>query len=248
MISAGDDGIVVENTSAFSAGISNSGTVSGGAEGIYVSGVTQFGTGASGGISNSGTISAGGYGIYVYDVTTFFGGISNSGTISAGHAGIDVESVTTFSGGITNSGTISSAGTYGIYMSTPARSWAGSATPARSRATMASMSSGVTQFGSSSAGGGITNSGTISRAKTASFSMMSSTFPAGSAIPARSRRRAQPASLSTSATRSWRNHQFRHDLGGGRLWHLCRVHHQLLRQYQQFRHDLGGGRRRRLFD
>src|SRR5262249_5764987 len=69
------------------------------------------------------------------------GGITNAGLISGGanNNGISVNSVTTFTGGIVNSagGTIG-AGRFGIHLSC------------------------VMQFGSSNAGGGITNAGLIS--------------------------------------------------------------------------------------
>jgi autotransporter passenger strand-loop-strand repeat protein len=101
----------------------------------------------TGGISNSGKLTALGEGIFVSSVAVFGnsssgGGITNSGTISAGHSGIRVGLVfTSFSGGISNasSGKIVSTSGIGIFVGT---------------------SIGV--FGNSSAGGGITNSGTIS--------------------------------------------------------------------------------------
>ena len=106
----------------------------------------------SGGISNSGTIDAGGAGIWVGGTTTnaaaganvtasltiatFSGGIGNSGTIDAGTTGIRVDHVLAFNGGISNAGSIT-ASHYGIVVFD------------------------VSQFGGT-AGGGITNSGTIS--------------------------------------------------------------------------------------
>ena len=108
----------------------------------------------SGGIANSGTISAGGIGILgggtanlganagfrSVTISTFSGGISNGGTISAGNIGINVNDVSTFLGGITNSGTVTAAGGPGIAISN------------------------VAQFGSTSAAGGVVNTGTVSAA------------------------------------------------------------------------------------
>ncbi|MGB7035301.1 MAG: hypothetical protein WBD71_07220 [Xanthobacteraceae bacterium] len=159
---SGHTGIDVNSISTFSGGISNSGTISASSSrGIYVGSVAQFGSGSvGGGISNSGTISSGGNGInlvndtsflggisnsgtiYLHAITTFFGGITNSGTLTAAHgsAAISVGGVTTFLGAINNSGTIIAPLGNGVFVSN------------------------VSQFGSTSAGGGITNSGTISGA------------------------------------------------------------------------------------
>ena len=150
----------------FTGGVANSGTISAGGTGILVGGTANIGNGAargvnaasvtistfSGGISNSGTIDAGGAGIWVGGTTTnaaggpnvtasltiatFSGGIGNSGTIDAGTTGIRVDHVLAFSGGIGNAGSIT-ASHYGIVVFD------------------------ISQFGGS-AGGGITNSGTIS--------------------------------------------------------------------------------------
>ena len=150
----------------FTGGIANSGTISAGGTGILVGGTANIGNGAargvnaasvtistfSGGISNSGTIDAGGAGIWVGGTTTnaaaganvtasltiatFSGGIGNSGTIDAGTTGIRVDHVLAFNGGISNAGSIT-ASHYGIVVFD------------------------VSQFGGT-AGGGITNSGTIS--------------------------------------------------------------------------------------
>jgi uncharacterized protein with beta-barrel porin domain len=143
--------------SNFAGGISNSGTIAAGLDGIFVGGaaapygaaiITTIST-FSGGIANSGTISAGNIGILVgrtanaganVTFSTFSGGISNGGTISAGNIGINVNDVSTFLGGITNSGTVTAAGGPGIAISN------------------------VAQFGSTSAGGGVVNTGTVSAA------------------------------------------------------------------------------------
>ena len=86
---------------------------------------------------NRGTILAGQSGIAINGVDTVVGGITNGGTISAMVGGIVLNTVGDFSGGIVNSGSIISEDNFGIGIET------------------------VTVFGSSSAGGGITNTGTL---------------------------------------------------------------------------------------
>jgi uncharacterized protein YhjY with autotransporter beta-barrel domain len=145
----------------FTGGISNAGTIGTGyfgtvaavgtADGIYVANVTQFGGSAGGGISNGGTIwaHATGTGIYLLHVSNFAGGISNSGMIDGGIAGILVDGVSTFLGGISNSGTISAAEVYlGVFVPTPVPG-------------VGIAVDNVAVFGSSTAGGGIVNSGNI---------------------------------------------------------------------------------------
>jgi hypothetical protein len=120
--------------------VGSHGTISAGSSAIVVTNTTTF----AGGITNSGTISAGHShdGIFVSNTSIFSGGIRNaaSGRIAAGASGIEVKLVTTFAGGISNAGTISASdfSRVGIYLSKDA------------------------VFGSSSAGGRITNTGTIS--------------------------------------------------------------------------------------
>jgi hypothetical protein len=123
-VNVGVAGISVYSDSAFTGGITNSGTISATGEnvaGILVQSVSTF----AGGISNSGIISAVNtnakvlfFGIEVYGDSAFTGGITNSGTISAGPAGyaegIFVETVTSFAGGITNTGRISVEGHTGV--------------------------------------------------------------------------------------------------------------------------------------
>jgi autotransporter passenger strand-loop-strand repeat protein len=110
----------------FSGGITNSGTISAGADGIVVGGKAATGFSVTistftGGIVNStgGTISAGHDGIVIgstaagggtVTVSDFSGGVVNAGTIKGNSIGIDIDNVLTFSNGITNTGTIS-AGT-----------------------------------------------------------------------------------------------------------------------------------------
>jgi uncharacterized protein YhjY with autotransporter beta-barrel domain len=147
-ISADASGIHVNYVGTFSGAIVNaaSGTITAAYNGIGLSNVAQFGnSSAGGGIVNAGMIAASNTGISVTNVSTFLGGITNSGTISAGsgYTGISVTGVITFAGGIVNaaSSTIT-AGARGIFVSN------------------------VAQFGSSSAGGGIVNAGTISAGNT----------------------------------------------------------------------------------
>ncbi|MGB6504747.1 MAG: hypothetical protein WBE99_15015 [Xanthobacteraceae bacterium] len=129
--------IILDGGSTFSGGISNSGTIAARDGGIFVENTSTF----SGGISNSGfgKIIGGTDGIVIGSgVSTFIGGISNSGTISDGNIAITVRHVTNFFGGITNSGTIAATHGHGIKVTN------------------------VTQFDSASAGGGIFNFGRIS--------------------------------------------------------------------------------------
>jgi uncharacterized protein with beta-barrel porin domain len=139
--------------SDFSGGITNSGLVRAASNGIWVGGAA---TGASavvtistfaGGISNSAAILAGGYGIFVggstkssgtLTIATFLGGITNSGTISGGNGAIVVNVVTSFLGGINNSGLLEAPSHSGIVVSN------------------------ASVVGTTSAGGGIVNGGTIS--------------------------------------------------------------------------------------
>ncbi len=98
-ISATHSSIRIEDVSAFSGGLSNSGTINAGA-GFFSLNVSTF----TGGISNSGTISATkGTAIFADGTATFTGGITNSGTIT-GIAGIAVLNITTFKGDIVNVG------------------------------------------------------------------------------------------------------------------------------------------------
>jgi uncharacterized protein YhjY with autotransporter beta-barrel domain len=167
-ISAGGNGIELFAGDTFSGGITNGGTISG-YGGIDVSSVGTF----SNGITNSGTISATGFdgaAIGVDAVGDFSGGITNTGTISAFHIAIDVGTVVNFSGGITNSGTINASGfsAGGIVVTgTRFESFSGGITNSGTIIASGIDSQGIgvksiAQFGSSSAGGGVTNSGMIS--------------------------------------------------------------------------------------
>ena len=94
------------NTLQFNGGITNSGSVAGGGDGVVVGGFTRFGLN------------------FLAGVGTFAGGIANSGTISSTSAnGIEVGGtfnananlvVSTFLGGITNSGKVTAAAGDGI--------------------------------------------------------------------------------------------------------------------------------------
>jgi uncharacterized protein with beta-barrel porin domain len=149
-------GILIENNAVVSNGISNGGTISSGYSGIEVVSVSSF----AGGISNSGTITQyfNGNGIVVGDASTFAGGIGNSGLIASTGVGILVAHVGSFVGGISNGGTITSTnvlGHDGIVVES------------------------VTNFGSSSTGGGITNTGKISLTSTGILVFNVSTFAGG---------------------------------------------------------------------
>jgi autotransporter-associated beta strand protein len=162
-------------------GITNSGTLAGG-RGIAINptssrGTIQFGNASlGGGIVNSGSgkISATFTGVEVANVSSFYGGIVNNGTISAGSNGIFLVTIATFAGGITNTGTISSAGV-GIHIGNvivststtltfPVSTFSGNLS---NSGTIIAKTAGIlivdaSQFGATSAGGGIVNSGTIS--------------------------------------------------------------------------------------
>jgi uncharacterized protein with beta-barrel porin domain len=143
-IQVGSQGIAEIASSTIAGGISNSGTISAGVNGILVSRVLQFGrASAGGGIANSGMILGANTGILAQTVSVFAGGITNSGTISGLNTGILVKTVSVFAGGISNSGAI----------------WSNSFnTSLFSRGIAVSN---VQAFGTASAGGGISNSGTI---------------------------------------------------------------------------------------
>jgi hypothetical protein len=111
---------LVQNTTTFGGGITNSGTISADLFAIWLSGVSTF----AGGISNRGVIS-GGVGILLSQLSTFAGGsgsggaIVNSGKITGTFDGIRVVLVDTFAGGIVNSkgGTITVKSAAGIFVS-----------------------------------------------------------------------------------------------------------------------------------
>jgi fibronectin-binding autotransporter adhesin len=119
LITGGKIGIKVRSDSFFG-GISNAGTVTGGKNGIFVSGlyddwVQTF----NGTIQNSGTVTGTtGVGIGVA-ASTFSGNFVNTGTgqISGGKTGASFRS-TTFFGGISNAGTISGGSGPGLKLTT----------------------------------------------------------------------------------------------------------------------------------
>ncbi|HEY2134680.1 MAG TPA: autotransporter domain-containing protein [Xanthobacteraceae bacterium] len=155
-ISATFAAINIQNVSTFTGGLTNSGSLTA-AFNLDVGGVATFG----GGVSNSGTITAlsGGQDITVESVSTFFGGVTNSGSISGG-SNIRIESNATFFGGVVNSGTIS--GSFGIVVEANGTVHGGITNSRIISATQIGiLVSSVAVFGSTSAGGGITNSGTI---------------------------------------------------------------------------------------
>jgi hypothetical protein len=133
-------GIVLHDAGNFAGVVANSSVIAAHRSGIEIAGVATL----SGGVSNSGRITATtGDGISIDQSeggnpipgALVSGGITNSGTISAGGVAIAVSETATFAGGISNSGKIASERSIGI--------------------------SDVGVFGDSSAGGGITNTGTM---------------------------------------------------------------------------------------
>ena len=108
-----------------------------------------------GGVTNSGSIGASQAGIWLQGGASFSGSIVNSagGTISAVLGGIFVVAANTFVGGITNAGFISASGT------------------GADAAGDGVVVTQVAQFGSSNAGGGISNSGTIVSAQKVAVSV-----------------------------------------------------------------------------
>ena len=165
----GDYGIRINGTTSFAGNISNSGTVSGPVGAVVITAVSTF----AGGIDNTGLLAAGAGGFDAIKVTgagTFGvsstgGGIVNSGTLS-GSNGIAIGNVTTFQGGITNTQKIT-ANSDGIIISV-ALSVSGaivnSAGGTISAGLVGIALNSVTNFGTTSAGGGISNAGTISAA------------------------------------------------------------------------------------
>jgi hypothetical protein len=106
--------IAVENTTAFTGGISNAGLVSAAHDAILVGSTAPNVQGLvfSGGIRNRGTIVAESQAIVVSNASVFTGGITNIGHISAGGvtSAVGVDFVVSFAGGILNaSGGIISA-------------------------------------------------------------------------------------------------------------------------------------------
>src|SRR5262249_51903100 len=188
-VAPGSSGIEVKMVSTFTRGSTNSGTISAkGQQGILVSDVNVFGSGgAGGGITNSGTISAHQSGILLQNFATFAAGISNSGRI-AGRSGIALKTITVFGnpdaeGGITNSGVISAART-GVNISHVTTFLGGIVNLGTITAMPATGDMGihlthVDVFGDSSAGGGITNAGTISAASQAILLQFVTTFAGG---------------------------------------------------------------------
>ena len=138
-------------------------TISADLRGIYVATFAQFGSSsAGGGITNAGTISVGASGIYVAGGSTFAGGISNSGTISAA-AGNDVyiNGGSIFLGGITNTGKMEESDGNGIAI-TGLSSFSGGSIVNGTGATISASIRGIYVDGVSAFTGNVFNSGTIS--------------------------------------------------------------------------------------
>ena len=137
-ISAAFNAIQLPSVPTFEGAIVNSGRLV--AEtGIHYGFFAVFGGSASGGITNSGTITASDRGILLANGTIFNGVVANSSVIAAHGTGI-----WTLSGGVSNSGKITAISGAGIQIS---------------------KSSSTTVLGSTSAGGSVVNSGTISAAQ-----------------------------------------------------------------------------------
>jgi len=190
IVSTSRTGIAVFGVRTFVGGITNSGRIVGSSAGIAVGFASTF----SGGISNNGTITAGfGNGIEVFAVETFTGGISNSGAISAagfskkGNDAIAVFAFSVFDGGIANSGTVSGGGIIvaggdtflGGISNSGAITAAGFGGGGKAKGGPGIVVSSVNVFGSASAGGGITNSGTILAPRTGVLVEFVSTFFGG---------------------------------------------------------------------
>ncbi len=176
-ISASSHGILIDRTSAvsagaffstiaitgptFSGGISNSGSITGNRTAILVAAPTFLG-----GISNSGMVTAFVNGIQIRDGGLFSGGVSNSGTVIAASfqsgGALTVSRMPTFVGGITNSGIIT--GSSGIFVGSVS-TFTGGITNSGTISSLKSNGIGLNslaQFSASGAGGGITNTGSIS--------------------------------------------------------------------------------------
>jgi hypothetical protein len=184
-ISAGSTAILVESTTKFAGGITNSGAISAGTsnDGIFVNNVSSF----SGGIRNNsgGRIAAGSSGIEVKLVTTFTGGISNAGTISStrlSRVGIYLSMDAVFGassggGGIMNTGTISAAGGAGIDLFKVTTVFGSIVNAGKIIAAHGGIDvSTVSVFGAGSTAGGITNAGTIAAGHTGVFVSAATTF------------------------------------------------------------------------
>lgn len=98
--STSGDSIHVSNASTIQNNITNSGSLSGGQNGIFIRSTSTVG-----GIINSGAISGSSNGLNI-STSTINNSITNTGTISGGLTGINISSSSTVSGGISNSGTI----------------------------------------------------------------------------------------------------------------------------------------------
>jgi uncharacterized protein with beta-barrel porin domain len=154
------NGIAVLN-GTFNGAVTNTGTITATANGIFISGTSTL----TGGISNSGSISALNFnkmGIGVTGVTNFSGGIANGGTISIQNTGISVTNTTVFTGGITNTGTISGNICAVGIRAQGIQSFTGGIVNGGTITAGTGNGIGIEVIGLSTFTGGITNTGTIS--------------------------------------------------------------------------------------
>ncbi len=182
-MTAQQTGILVQHVSAFTGGISNSGTISSGGSGIALTssvsnfaggitnsgkitvsgnanGISDFAATFAGGISNSGIISTNNDAIHVDTVASIAGDISNGGTITAPHAVLFFERVSTFTGNIVNSGSIIGATNGAIDVQTVAL-FAGSIINSAGGVITAASSTSIRVHSVSTFTGAIVNGGTV---------------------------------------------------------------------------------------
>ena len=160
-------GILINTVSTFLGGITNTGgAIAVEAKGIEILHVAVFGSSsAGGGITNAGSISSSNQtAILINTVSTFVGNVSNSGTISGAFGGVIIESVSTFLGNISNSGTVT--GPIGAVLITTVSTFSGGIDNTGLLAAAAGGYDGIKVtnvgvFGTTSTGGGIVNSGTL---------------------------------------------------------------------------------------
>ena len=171
------------NTTSFTGGLTNSGTITGAATGIIVTGSIITGS-----INDIGVISGSKHGIALDGESTIngsievggsdlSGGISSAGEILSHYTGIVVAMVSFFSGGISNSGTIASTGTrVGIYV---VQSSIFSGGFANSGVITSANKQSVLINGNTHFTGGVSNGGTIAGHLTGLFVIDNVSFSGG---------------------------------------------------------------------